>query len=98
MELDDLARAIPHFAKASHAEKIKAFAWHLHTHRKMDRFGQADIRACYDQLHYAKPDNISPYFQQLQAKKQPDLLKDKRGYRLEGRVREAYDAKYGTRP
>jgi hypothetical protein len=98
MELDDLAQVIPNLPRLSHAEKIKAFAWHLHTHRKMDRFTQADIRTCYDCLHYAKPENVSACFQQLQQKKPPELLKDKRGYRLEGRVRGAYDAKYGTRP
>jgi len=98
MELDDLARAIPTFTRFSHAEKIKAFAWHIHTHKKMDLFSQADIRACYDRLHYAKPGNISQCFQNLQQKKPPELLKDKRGYRLEGLVRKSYDVKYGTRP
>lgn len=98
MELDDLVRAIPNLARLSHAEKIKVFAWHLHTHRKMDRFDQAAIRACYDKLHYAKPSNFGPYFAQLQNKKPPVILKDRRGYRLEGQVREAFDAKHGTRP
>ena len=64
----------------------------------MDRFSQADIRACYDRLHYAKPVNISQCFQNLQQKKPPELLRDKRGYRLEGLVREACDVKYGSRP
>ena len=98
MELDDLVRTIPNFPRLSHAEKIKAFAWHLHTHRKLDRFDQAAIRGCYDQLSYVKPEKMSNCFSQLQQKKPPELLKDKRGYRLEGRVREAYDARYGTRP
>jgi hypothetical protein len=98
MELDDLARTIPNLPRQPHAERIKAFAWYLHTHRKMDRFSLADIRACYDHLHYAKPQNLSSCLAQLQQKKPPDLLKDKRGYHLEGRIREAYDAKYGTRP
>jgi hypothetical protein len=98
MELDDLARTIPNFTRLSHVDRIKAFAWHIHTHKKKDRFSPADIRACYDHLHHAKPDNVGPYFQQLQQKKPPELLKDKRGYRLEGRVRDAYDTKYGTRP
>jgi hypothetical protein len=98
MDLDDLARAIPNLPRQSHAERVKAFAWHLHTHRKLDRFAVADIRACYEHLHYAKPQNLSGCLAQLQQKKPPDLLKDRRGYRLEGRIREAYDARYGTRP
>jgi hypothetical protein len=98
MELDDLPRVIPNFPRLSHAEKIKAFAWHIHTHRKMDRFAPADIRACYEHLHYVQPGNVSPYLSQLQQKKPAELLKDKRGYRLEGRIRESYDTKYGNRP
>src|SRR5262245_34615884 len=98
MNLEDLDRAIPAFARLPHAELIKAFAWHLHTHKKVERVTQADIRACYDRLHLAKPSNVSPYFQQLQNKKPPELLKDSRGYSLEGRVRESFDSKYGTRP
>ena len=98
MDLDALARALPNLPRLSHAERVKAFAWHLHTHRKLDHFSLADIRACYEHLHYAKPQNLSGCLAQLQQKKPPDLLKDRRGYRLEGRIREAYDAKYGTRP
>lgn len=98
MELDDLTRAIPTLARLSHPEKIKVFAWYLHTHRKMDRFDQAAIRSCYDKLHYAKPSNLGPYFALLQNRKPPVILKDRRGYRLEGQVREALDAKHGTRP
>ena len=45
-----------------------------------------------------KPDNVSPYFQQLQQKNPPELLKDRGGYRLEGRVRAEFDAKYSQRP
>src|SRR5262249_26125430 len=36
--------------------------------------------------------------QQMADKKPPDLLKDSRGFRLEGRVKEHLDAKYSTRP
>jgi hypothetical protein len=98
MNLNDLARVIPNLTGQTHVEKIKAFAWHLHAHCEMDRFGLPDIQACYDSLHYAKPRNLSGCLAQLQGKKPPDLLKDKRGYRLEGRIRETFDARYGTRP
>lgn len=98
MEIGDLVRAIPHFASLPHIKKVKAFAWHIHTHRKQDRFTQADVRALYFQLHFASPENMSQCFAQLQSKKPAVLLKDKRGYRLEGQVREAFDKKYGTRP
>ncbi len=34
----------------------------------------------------------------MAGKKPPDLLKDTRGFRLEGRIKEQLDTKYGTRP
>ncbi len=98
MEVEDLVRVMPNLARASHADRVKAFAWHLHTYRKADRFGLPDIRDSYDRLHYARPKNLGTCIAQLQGKKPPEILKDKRGYLLEGRVREAYDAKYGSRP
>lgn len=98
MDLEALARMIPNFGKMSHAEKVKLFAWHIHTHLKHDRFTVAEIRSCYDELHYAKPANLGSCIQQLEKKKPPDFLKDRRGHRLEGRIRDTFDAKYGTRP
>ena len=98
MELKDLARIIPGISTLPHADQIKAYAWYLHQHKAMERFSQADIRGCYDRLHYQQPSNISPYFTRLLQKHRPELLKDKGGYRLAGHIREAYDAKFGSRP
>lgn len=98
MTLEEFAQLIPGLAGMSHVDKIKHLAWYVLTQDGRDRFTTADVRRCYDQLHYAPPGNISTQLQQLADKRQPELLKDSRGFRLEGRVKEQLDAKYGTRP
>jgi hypothetical protein len=55
------------------------------------------MRRCYEQLHWAPPANISSQLQQLAGKKPPELLKDTRGFRLEGRIKEHFDNKYAQR-
>jgi hypothetical protein len=98
MRLQDFTSMVTNFGALSHAEKIKHLGWYLHTHKNKERFDQADIRICYDELHYVRPTNVSAYFQQLQQRNPPELLKDARGYRLEGRTRQSLDSKYGQRP
>jgi hypothetical protein len=98
MTLDELSRAVPGLATMNHVDKIKHFAWFLVTQDKVERFGVADIRRCYDQLHYAQASNFSQLIQQMADKNPPDVLKDSHGFRLEGRIREKLDGLYGTRP
>jgi hypothetical protein len=98
MTLEEFAQLISGFAGMSHIDRIKHFAWYVHTQDKKDRFAAADITWCYDQLHLVKPGNVHALLLQLAGKKQPELLKDSRGYRLEARVRDAIEGKYGSRP
>ena len=98
MTLEEFAQLAPGLAGMSHADKIRHFAWHVFTQDGRERFATGDIRRCYDQLHYDLPGNLSGQLQQLADKKPPELLKDSRGFRLEGRLKERLDAKYGTRP
>lgn len=98
MTLEDFAQLVPGLAGMSHVDKIKHLAWFVLTQDSRDRVTTTEIRRCYGQLHYALPGNISNQLQQMADKKPPDLLKDSRGFRLEGRVKEQLDAKYGTRP
>lgn len=97
MHLCDLVNSIPNFASSSHAEKIKLFAWYLHHWQKQDRFNQAGIRACYDELHLDKPSDVSPYLAQLQTRKPKEVIRDRRGFYLEKRVRDQLEEKYGKR-
>jgi hypothetical protein len=97
VQLDDLKRAVPGFDELSHPERIKLFAWYLHTHAGRERVDVESIRRCYEQLHY-NPPNLSRDMARLAERRPLELLKDATGYRLEARAREALDAKYGDAP
>lgn len=97
MNLEEFAQLVPGLSGMSHVEKIRHFGWFLLTHDELERFGTADVRRCYEQLDCAPPGNLTQSLQQMVAKRPPDLLKDKRGYRLENRVKEQLDGKYGQR-
>lgn len=97
MTLEDLTRAVPGFDGLQHVDRIKVFAWFLHTYQKVDYFKPADITRCYEAVHLSGPVNISQQLSQLCGKNPPELLKNSHGYRLEKRVRDDLDKKYGQR-
>ena len=97
MELRELSASIANFSVWSHADKIKLFAWYLHTYKDKDRFTQGDLRACYDELHLDKPSNVSPYLSGLVNRKPREVIRDNRGFYLVGQLRADFDTKYGQR-
>jgi hypothetical protein len=98
MNIEGFAQVVPGLATMNHVEKIKHFAWFIFTHERRERFATADIKRCYEQLHYVLPGNLRALIEQLTMKKPPEVLKDSKGYRLEGQLKEQLDAKYGQRP
>lgn len=98
MELKSLIRGIPDFKSWNHAEKIKFFAWFLHSSKGMDRFVASDIRSCYRELHLEEPSNVSPFLNDMVKRKpKKQAFKDARGYYLEGSIRDSFEEKYGQR-
>jgi hypothetical protein len=97
MDVSNFVAQIQGFHSRPQPEQIKLLGWYLHTYRGLDRFQVETIRGCYDDLHQS-PANISRDLVRLAERKPPELLKDARGYRLEGRARAACDAKYGELP
>lgn len=93
MELPVLVARVPDFDTAPPKEQIKLFAWWLHSHRGMEMFGPADIRACYDKLHMSHQ-AVATYLGRLVDSK--ELLKDKGLYKLGRGVRTELDKKYGV--
>lgn len=85
----------PSFAKLPHVEKIKIFAWWIHTHGQRERFDVAAVRSCYNSLHLPPSANIASELNRLSGKKPAELLKDAGGYRLAGQVRTLLDERYG---
>lgn len=98
MALTDFIRRVKNFDQLSHPEKIKRFAWFLHTERKLERFEAAALRACYGEVQLPPPD-FSVYLKRMSERKAgspaPALLKDKVGYALSGPIRREFDKLYG---
>jgi hypothetical protein len=92
MELSDIKRETSGLSDKSHAEKIKIFAWYLHTQKQKAHFQPADIKGCYDALHLIPPQSFGGYFTNLLGTN--DLLKNAQGYRLAGTVRDELDKLY----
>lgn len=95
MDLSDFVRQIENFDSLSPRDRIRIFAWYLHVYAGKVIFGNEDIRNCFKQLHLVSPD-ISVYLPRMATSKPPDLVKERRGYKLERIVRSALDAKYGV--
>ena len=98
MNLDEFGKAVSSLTTMNHVEKIKHFAWFILAQEFAERFNVGDIRRCYVHLHLPQASNFSQLLQQMVEKKPPDLLRDARGFRLEGRIKEQLDSAYGKRP
>jgi hypothetical protein len=95
--LEELIRNVSGFDAMQHVDRTKLFAWYLHTQKGMEHVMPADISRCYEAAHLSGPKNIPQQLAQLVAKKPSEMLKNKSGYRLEKRIRDDFDKKYGQR-
>ncbi|HEY7769877.1 hypothetical protein [Longimicrobium sp.] len=93
MRLTDFIGTVSRFGDLTHTEKIQMLAWYLHTFGGVERFDAAKLRACYQELHLSSPD-FSTYLKRMSERK--DLLKDSRGYRLEGNIRRQLDSRFNA--
>jgi hypothetical protein len=53
------------------------------------------VSACAQRELYLKEVDVTTYLPQMANKREPDLIRHKGGYRLEGRLRRTLDAKFG---
>lgn len=97
MTLTEFVRLVPDFDALAPRDLICHFTWFVHVHQGKEIVTYSDIRACFRALHLKEVD-VTVYMPQLAARRDPDLLKSKGGYRLEGKMRRALDAKFGTAP
>ncbi|HYW42227.1 MAG TPA: hypothetical protein VE959_05185 [Bryobacteraceae bacterium] len=94
MELSEFTSLIPSFASLSQTDHILHFAWYLHAHRKKEVIDQASIRACFKERYMDEP-NLSKLFKRLIERRPKVVLPTGSGFKLEGKVREQFDQKYG---
>jgi hypothetical protein len=96
-ELEQLVESIDRFDSWGHAEKIRFFAWFIHSKKDQDRFDPAALRLCYEEIDIEKPSNINPYIATLEKKKPKDILRDGRGLYLPRHVKDDLEQRYGQR-
>lgn len=97
LELQSLVRGIAGYRGWNHAEKIKFFAWFLHTKENLTRIKASQVEGCYAAIHDDPPTNIGSMLNQMSLRKPKIFLKDKQGYSLSGTLRHSFDEKYGQR-
>ena len=97
MELRDIIPSVDGFASWSHADKIKLFAWFLHTHKNQIHFTAAQIEKCFLELNVSPPSLVAPFLFAMERRTPKEALKDASGYRLESSIRARFDSKYGQR-
>jgi len=97
MELTDLPTLVPDFHRLPNPDKVKHFAWYLHSCSKLDWFRTGEVRACFEVLHLDVP-NVADILARLASRRPKVLLRNGHEYKLELSTRQALDAKYGKRP
>jgi hypothetical protein len=74
IRLEDIVSGISGFSNWTHADKIRFFAWFIHSKRGRERYSPADIRTCYDELSLEKPRDVNPYLAQMLNRKPREVL------------------------
>jgi len=57
----------------------------------------AEIKACYAELGMHEPSSVQPFLVAMENRRPKEMLRDTRGYALEKRIRDSFEAKYGQR-
>jgi hypothetical protein len=97
MTLTEFIDTVPSFHTMSGVDRITHLGWFLHSALGRESFSATELRNCFKEIHVEAPD-LSVYLRRMAEKKPPQLIKDKGGYRLEGRVRRSLEAKFGHHP
>lgn len=96
-ELVQLVGSLAEFDNWGHGEKLKFFAWFIHTKKAEDRFDPAALRSCYEEVGIEKPSNVNPYIATLERKKPKEILRDGRGLYLPKHIKDDFEQRYGRR-
>jgi hypothetical protein len=95
MELRELVDQVAGFDKLPPREKVRLFAWYLHVHKGVEHFGSEHIRLCFKELHLV-PGDVGKYVLRMATMNNPDLLRERPGFKLTRNIRTQLDAKYGV--
>lgn len=93
----DFAGSVSGFYRNTAVEQLLALAWFVEARQQRACFDGAHMRQCFKEVGIDAPD-MSVYLPRLAAKKPPQLIREKGGYRLAGAVRRVLDIKLGGDP
>ncbi len=85
------------FYRKTGVEQLILLSWYLETQEKKLCFDGEMLRKCFREASVESPD-MAVYLPRLAAKKPPQLVKDKSGYRLAASVRRDLDSRLGGNP
>jgi hypothetical protein len=97
MELPEFASTVPGFDAMGDREKVRHFAWYLHSHCKMQVFATGDVRNCFEELRLVPP-NVSLHLTRMAEAKLPSLIRSKGKYKLHRRDMTELDGLYAAHP
>jgi len=96
-EIHDFAGSIPGFYRRTAVEQLLALAWYVEARQQRVGFDGTSMRQCFRDAGLDAPD-MSIYLPRLAAKKPPQLVKERGGYRLAASVRRELDKRLGGDP
>jgi hypothetical protein len=95
--LQEFVGSTPGFYKKTAVDQLLTLAWFVEARQQRCGFGGAYMRQCFKEVGVDAPD-MSVYLPRLAAKKPPQLIKERGGYRLSGAVRRKLDHQLGGDP
>lgn len=93
----DFASGQPGFYRKTAVDQILAFAWFAEANLGRSVFDGAYMRQCFKDAAI-EPPNMSVYLPRLVAKRPPQLIREKGGYRLDRAVKRTLDSRLGGNP
>lgn len=97
MSPEDFYESQGRFAGVSVTDQLSRITWYFHKFQNRDRVDSQLINGYYRQLHLSPPQS-SVYLPRMAERKPAILLKDRRGYYLEGKARRQIDDLLGSSP
>ena len=97
MELANFASTVPGFDRMGDREKVRYFAWYLHSYRNLEMFATGDVRKCFEGLSLVPP-NVSLRLSRMAEAKPPSLIRSKGKYKLHRREMTELDRLYAAHP
>jgi hypothetical protein len=99
MALPEFTQTVPRFGTWGHADRIRFFAWFLHSHDGKEEFSSSDIARCFDKLGIQRPSSTSAFLSAMTSSGNMLRSKSRDGarFKLERAVRQRLDVELGQR-